>query len=288
MRIDSHQHFWQLQRGDYGWLTPELELLYRDFLPPDLEPLLKAAGVQRTILVQAATTVAETDYLLRLAAEHAFIAGVVGWVDMDDTEAALNDLSRLQANPYLLGIRPMIQDIADPDWMLRDSLTPIFEHLIALNLRFDALVLPAHLTKVRTLLHRHPQLQCVIDHAAKPAIADASWQPWADDMAALAQDTNSYCKFSGLLTEAGDRTADDALQPYTEHLLACFGAQRLMWGSDWPVLTLATDYGTWLQQSERLLAHLPEAGRAAIFGDTAAAFYGLNPHAPQVPTKGDQ
>tara|TARA_R110002124_G_scaffold69776_3_gene187397 strand:+ start:130 stop:996 length:867 start_codon:yes stop_codon:yes gene_type:complete len=287
MRIDSHQHFWKLQRGDYGWLTPALEPLYRDFLPPDLEPMLKAAGVQRTILVQAATTVDETDYLLRLAAEHAFIAGVVGWVDMDDVETALSDLNRLQANPYLLGIRPMIQDIADPDWMLRDTLTPIFEHLIALNLRFDALVLPAHLENLRTLLHRHPQLQCVIDHAAKPAIADATWQPWADNMAALARETNSYCKLSGLLTEAGDRTADDALQPYTAHLLQSFGAQRLMWGSDWPVLTLAGDYAGWLQQSERLLQHLPEAERAAIFGATAAAFYGLNSRAPQLPTEGD-
>lgn len=287
MRIDSHQHFWKLQRGDYDWLTPELATLYRDFQPAELEPMLKAANVQRTILVQAATTVAETEYLLRLAEQHSFIAGVVGWVDMDDPATALNDLNRLQTNPYLLGIRPMIQDIADPDWMLSDSLTPIFERLIELNLRFDALVLPAHLENLRTLLHRHPQLQCVIDHAAKPAIADAIWQPWADDMAALARETNCYCKFSGLLTEAGARTADDALQPYTAHLLACFGAQRLMWGSDWPVLTLAGDYEAWLQQSERLLQQLPELELAAIYGDTAAEFYGLNSRAPRVPTEGD-
>jgi L-fuconolactonase len=275
MRIDSHQHFWSLQRGDYDWLTPDMETLYRDFLPPDLQPMLKAAGVQRTILVQAATTVAETEYLLSLAGQHPFIAGVVGWVDMDDPETALDDLHRLQNNPYFLGVRPMIQDIADPDWMLRDSLTPIFEHLIELNLRFDALVLPAHLENLRTLLGRHPQLPCVIDHAAKPAIAAASWQPWADNMAALAAETHCYCKLSGLLTEAGERTDDAALQPYVVHLLECFGAQRLMWGSDWPVLTLAGDYSNWLQQSERLLQHLPEAERTAIFGATAKTFYGL-------------
>jgi L-fucono-1,5-lactonase len=275
MRIDSHQHFWSLQRGDYGWLTPELEVLYRDFLPPDLQPMLKAAGVQRTILVQAATTVAETDYLLDLADKHAFIAGVVGWVGMDDLQTALADINRLQNNPRFLGIRPMIQNIADPDWMLRDSLTSIFEQLIAQNLRFDALVLPPHLENLRTLLNRHPQLQCVIDHAAKPNIAEASWQPWADNMVALAQGTNSYCKLSGLLTEAGARTDDDALQPYIAHLLKCFGAQRLMWGSDWPVLTLAGEYNDWLQQSERLLQHLPDTERAAIFGDTATTFYGL-------------
>lgn len=287
MRIDSHQHFWKLQRGDYDWLTPELATLYRDCQPAELEPMLKAANVQRTILVQAATTVAETEYLLRLAEQHSFIAGVVGWVDMDDPATALKDLNRLQSNPHLLGIRPMIQDIADPNWMLRNTLTPIFETLIDLNLRFDALVLPAHLENLRTLLHRHPQLPCVIDHAAKPAIADASWQPWADDMAALAQEMKCYCKLSGLLTEAGERTSDEALQPYTAHLLACFGPQRLMWGSDWPVLTLAGDYAGWLQQSERLLQHLSATEQEAIFGATATTFYGLDTHAPLVPTKGN-
>ena len=169
----------------------------------------------------------------------------------------------------------MIQDIADPDWMLRDSLTPIFERMIELNLRLDALVLPAHLANLRLLLQRHSQLQCVIDHAAKPSIATASWQPWADHMAELAAGTNSYCKLSGLLTEAGGRSDDDALRPYVAHLLACFGAQRLMWGSDWPVLTLASDYSEWQQQSERLLQHLPGAERDAIFGATAKTFYGL-------------
>lgn len=288
MRIDSHQHFWSLQRGDCGWLTPELETLYRDFLPPDLQPMLEATGVAQTILVQAATTVAETEYLLSLANQHPFIAGVVGWVDMDEPDTALADLERLQSNPYLLGVRPMIQNIADPEWMLRDSLTPIFEKLIELNLRFDALVLPAHLENLRQLLARHPQLQCVIDHGAKPDIATASWQPWADNMAALAQETNCYCKLSGLLTEAGERADDDSLKPYIAHLLQCFGAQRLMWGSDWPVLTLAGEYSEWLQQSERLLKHLPDAERDAIFGDTANTFYGLDSRAPIAPMKESQ
>jgi L-fuconolactonase len=276
MRIDSHQHFWSLQRGDYHWLTPEMKTLYQDFLPPDLEPMLQSAGVERTILVQAATSVAETDYLLSLADRHTFIAGVVGWVDMDDPTTALDDLCRLQESDCLLGVRPMIQDIADPDWMLRDHLTPIFEQLIAANLRFDALVLPAHLQNLRRLLDRHPRLACVIDHAAKPAIASASWQPWADDMAALAANTNSYCKLSGLLTEAGARTDDDALRPYVEHIVECFGAQRLMWGSDWPVLNLASRYGNWVHQSERLLQHLSVGEQDAIFGATAKVFYGLD------------
>lgn len=276
MRIDSHQHFWRLQRGDYHWLTPELETLYRDFLPPDLEPMLQAAGVARTILVQAAATVSETEYLLSLAGKHPFIAGVVGWVDMDDPATALHDLRRLRDNPWLLGVRPMIQDIADPAWMLQGSLAPVFEQLIASNLRFDALVRPAHLENLRLLLERHPQLLCVIDHAAKPDIAREAWQPWADNIAALAAGTNCYCKLSGLLTEAGGRTDDDALQPYVAHLLECFGAQRLMWGSDWPVLTLAGSYGDWVRQSRRLLQHLGVGEQEAIFGATAQAFYGLD------------
>jgi L-fuconolactonase len=275
VRIDSHQHFWQLQRGDYGWLTPALETLYRDFLPCDLKPMLHAAGIDKTVLVQAAATVAETDYLLRLADEHDFIAGVVGWVDMDAPATALDDLVRLQQSRYLLGVRPMIQSIADPQWMLRDSLTPLFESLVALNLRFDALVLPVHLENLRILLGRHPRLQCVIDHAAKPNIAEASWQPWADDLAALAQDTGCYCKLSGLLTEAGGRTGDESVGRYVAHLLDCFGTQRLMWGSDWPVLIQAGDYAAWLQQCERLLQHLPGAERDAIFGGNARTFYAL-------------
>jgi L-fuconolactonase len=250
--------------------------------------MLQAAGVARTILVQAATTVAETEYLLSLASKHDFIAGVVGWVDMDDPDAALADLDRLHRNPWFLGVRPMIQNIADPDWMLRATLTPIFERMIALNLRFDALVLPVHLGNLRALLARHPRLQCVVDHAAKPAIATASWQSWADDIAALAAGANCYCKLSGLLTEAGARTDDAALRPYIEHLLACFSAQRLMWGSDWPVLTLAGDYSAWLQQSERLLQHLPDAERAAIFGANARTFYGLDQRTLLVPNEGGQ
>lgn len=273
-RIDSHQHFWQLQRGDYGWLSPALGVLYRDYAPPELAAYLHGAGIDKTVLVQAAATVAESDYLLSLADQHAFIAGVVGWIDMDAPDA-LAQLAHLARHPQLLGIRPMIQDIADPGWMLREELAPVYRELIARGLRFDALVKPPHLDALLTLLQRYPELPVVIDHGGKPDIAGAAFAPWADRMQALAQQTRACCKLSGLLTEAGPGAGADELRPYVEHLLQCFGPERLMWGSDWPVLNLAGDYPQWLALTQALLVDLDDTARDAIMGGTAARFYGL-------------
>jgi L-fuconolactonase len=274
-RIDSHQHFWQLQRGDYDWLTEDLQVLYRDCLPLELADHLRRAGIDRTVLVQAATTVAESEYLLSLADEHDFIAGVVGWIDMAAPDA-LAQLDHLAQHPKLLGIRPMIQDIADPLWMLKDELTPVYRELITRGLRFDALVKPQHLDALLELLQRHPDLPVVIDHGAKPDIANEEFAHWADRMQALAQQTQACCKLSGLLTEAGPDAGAEQLAPYVEHLLQCFGPQRLMWGSDWPVLNLASNYPRWLTVTESLLANLEPADQDAIMGGTAIRFYGLD------------
>lgn len=271
MIIDAHQHFWQLARGDYGWLTPDLKALYRDFMPSNLKPLLTQNGVDATILVQAAPTVAETEFLLRIAEQTPFVFGVVGWVDFNAPDAA-SEIARLAAHPKLVGLRPMIQDIVDDDWMLDPALTPAFEAMIAHNLTFDALVLPRHLSRLHTLLTRHPRLRTVIDHGAKPEIASGAFDTWAQDIAAIAQDCGAYCKFSGLLTEAGDWSRGQ-VAPFFEHLLACFGPDRLVWGSDWPVLNLAVEYGVW-----RALAasFVPDAqAETAIFGGNAIALYRL-------------
>lgn len=273
-RIDSHQHFWQLQRGDYDWLGPDLGPLYRDYQPPELATHLRTAGIDQTILVQAATSVAETDYLLSLADQHTFIAGVVGWIDMDAPDA-LAQLAPLAEHPKLLGIRPMIQDIADPQWMLRDELAPVYRELIRRNLRFDALVKPPHLDALLVLLQRYPELPVVIDHGGKPDIANEAFAPWANRMQTLAQETHACCKLSGLLTEAGPAAGAEQLRPYVDHLLQCFGPQRLMWGSDWPVLNLAADYAHWLTLTTALLADLKDTDRDAIMGGTATRFYGL-------------
>ncbi|WP_209599032.1 amidohydrolase family protein [Ruegeria sp. HKCCSP351] len=272
MKIDAHQHFWALARGDYGWLTPDLSQIYRDFGPDDLAPLLQAQGIDGTILVQAAPTVAETEYLLSLADKTPFIKGVVGWVDFDAPDASAQ-IAKLAAHPALVGLRSMIQDIADPNWMLGTALTPAFEAIQSNDLTFDALTLPQHLGPLRQLLARHPDMRVVIDHGSKPLIRDGVLGGWAEDMAAIAQGTNAFCKLSGFVTEAApDWTVRD-LYPYVDHLLNTFGPSRLIWGSDWPVCTLAGSYERWIDATDELLSELSTNDRAAILGGNAAKAY---------------
>lgn len=275
MRIDAHQHFWRLDRGDYGWLTPDVGPIYRDFEPEHLLPLLKASHIDGTILVQAAPTRAETEFLLSLAEQHTFIKGVVGWVDFEAPDTP-KDIARLAAHRAFVGLRPMIQDIPDPDWMLRSGLTPAFEAMIAHDLTFDALTLPRHLGALKQLLGRFPNLRTIIDHGSKPRIADGVRDDWFADMADLAEHTNAFCKLSGLVTEAGQGWTIDDLRPYTNHLLATFGPDRLIWGSDWPVCTLAATYRGWITTVETLLFQQSKAEVRAIFGLNALTAYGLD------------
>ncbi len=275
MRIDSHQHFWRLARGDYGWLTGDLAAIYRDHAPADLEPLLEAAGIDRTILVQAAPTVAETDFLLRLAQATPFVAGVVGWVDLEADDAA-HRIAALAARPKLIGLRPMIQDLPDDRWMLSDAIAPAIEAMAAEGLTFDALIKPRHLPILREFAARYPALDIIIDHAAKPDIAAGGLADWARDIRKLAAETRLVCKLSGLVTEAAPGWAAETLRPYIDVLLEAFGADRLMWGSDWPVLNLNGDYAAWLAAAEQCLGGLSEAERDAIFGGAASVFYGLD------------
>lgn len=272
MIIDAHQHFWQLHRGDYGWLTPDLTHLYRDFMPDDLAPHISQHDVKGTILVQAAPTIAETAFLLEIADQTSFVLGVIGWVDFE-SQTAPNDIKQLAKNPILIGLRPMIQDIADDDWMLREDLTPAFEAMIKADLTFDALVLPRHLSRLRKLLSRHPDLRTVIDHAAKPEIAGGLFEDWAKDMAAIAKETNAYCKLSGLLTEAGVNWTRTDLAPYVAHLVEHFGSNRLVWGSDWPVLTSAATYEAWVKIAHSFIFDGNE--NKAIFGSNAVEAYKL-------------
>ena len=274
MRLDAHQHFWALARGDYGWLTPGLAPIYRDFLPDDLSPILSKWNIDGTLLVQAAPTVAETRFMLELAHKTPFIKGVVGWIDFEAADA-IDQLNQLAQDPYLLGIRPMIQDIPDVDWMLNPQFTPVFEAIIHHDLVFDALTLPQHLTALHQLAQRHPDMRIVIDHGAKPLIAQGQIKEWAADMTALAALKNIRCKLSGLVTEAGTPWALRDLQPYVQHLLQAFGPRRLIWGSDWPVCTLAASYDTWMDTSEALLADLSAEDRAAIFGLNAMTTYNI-------------
>jgi len=275
-RIDAHHHVWSLARGDYGWLTPALEPLYRDFTLDDLKPLRAAAGVTATVVVQAAPTVAETEFLLATArGSGGMVRGVVGWVDLAAADA-IPVLKRLARDPLLKGVRPMLQDLADPGWLLRADVGRALAALPRLNLRFDALVRLRELPALATMLAQQPELAVVVDHGGKPPIARGEFDAWADAIAAVAAHPRVRCKLSGLVTEASPAWTIDELARYVDHLLACFGPQRLMWGSDWPVVELAGGYLRWNTATMALLAARSDDDRAAILGGTARRFYGLD------------
>ncbi|WP_445503890.1 amidohydrolase family protein [Microvirga sp. G4-2] len=272
MRIDSHQHFWRVSRGDYFWMSPDVEVLYRDYGPEDLQPLLARHDIDRTILVQAAPSVAETEFMLEIAEAAPFVAGVVGWVEFSDPDAA-QTIERLAADPLTVGFRPMVQDIPDDDWLLRPDLAVAFRTLVEQRLVFDALVLPRHLSRALVVADRYADLSIVIDHGAKPFIREGLLDPWRADMAALAARPNIVCKLSGLVTEARADWSVDDLRPYVDHLLTVFGPERLLWGSDWPVVNLAGGYDRWREAALELLASLSDTEKAAILGGNAARTY---------------
>lgn len=272
MRIDAHHHLWTLARGDYGWLTPALAPIHRDFSLADLAPHLAVADIQGTILVQAAPTEAETIFLLDIAAKAQVVRGVVGWADFDaaDGEARIDALA---AHTLLVGLRPMVQDIPDDDWLLRPALAPLLAAMARNSLVFDALVLPRHLPRLLRLIDDHPDVQFVLDHCAKPRLATGEIADWYGDVALLAERPNIVCKLSGLATEVAVNWQITDLRKAVDHVVACFGTQRLMWGSDWPVVNLAGGYEKWIAAAEALLADLSADEKAAIFGDNAARIY---------------
>jgi L-fuconolactonase len=269
MIVDAHHHVWRVDRGDYGWLTADMPIC-RDYGIEDLRPLLRE--VDATVLVQAAPSEAETEFMLATArASGGLVRGVVGWTDLAAPDAPAR-VAAMARDGLVKGLRPVLQDIADTEWILRPGVQPALAEMARCGLRLDLLVQPRHLPVLPALAAGHPGLQMVIDHGAKPDIARNGFQPWADDIRRIARETEWCCKLSGLVTEArADWRADD-LRPYVAHLLECFGPARLMWGSDWPVVDLAGGYTRW---REATLALLPQEGRMAILGDTAWRFYGL-------------
>jgi L-fuconolactonase len=272
MRIDAHHHLWTLARGDYGWLTPDLQPIYRDFTLADLAPHLAAARIEGTILVQAAATEAETLFMLEIAAGAETVRGVVGWTDFDAADAETR-IEAMAAHDLLVGLRPMVQDIPDDDWLLRPALAPLLTVMARHKLVFDALVLPRHLPRLLPIVDRHPDLQFVLDHFGKPALSTGEIDVWRRDIALLAERDNIVCKLSGLVTEARPDWSPADLRGAVDHALGCFGPQRMLWGSDWPVVDLAGGYAKWLAAAETLLADLSPDERAGVFGSTAARIY---------------
>lgn len=277
MQIDAHQHFWHPGRGDYGWMPKDDPILSRPYGPAELWPQLQAAGVEATVLVQAAPSIAETEYMLGIADATPWVRGVVGWIDFENP-GDLAELQRLSGHPKFKGVRPMIQDLPDDAWMLREDVQWAFRAICDLGLRFDALGFPRHLAHFLTILKRYPTMQVVVDHCMKPQIREKSgahFRFWADGMARIADETAAVVKFSALITEAdADWTVDD-LRPYAEHVFDVFGAERVMWGSDWPVCRLRGDYADWRHAALTLTEGLSEVDRALIYGGTAAGFYAL-------------
>ncbi|MBR1271406.1 amidohydrolase family protein [Bradyrhizobium sp. AUGA SZCCT0222] len=272
MRIDAHHHLWTLARGDYGWLTPALAPIHRDFSLSDLAPHLAAANIRGTILVQAAPTEAETMFLLDIAAKAQVVRGVVGWTDFDVADGGAR-IDALAVHKLLVGLRPMVQDMPDDDWLLRPGLAPLLAAMARNKLAFDALVLPRHLPRLLRLVDDHPYLQFVLDHCAKPRLATGETADWYRDVALLAERPNIVCKLSGLVTEAAPDWQITDLRTAVDHVVACFGPHRLLWGSDWPVVNLAGGYEKWMAAAETLLAGQSPDEKAAIFGGNAARIY---------------
>lgn len=274
MRVDCHQHFWAVARGDYGWMnaSESLKPIRRDFYPADFEAYRAKYKIDRTVLVQAAPSVEETEYMLGLADATPWIAKVVGWVDFEKPEHRRH-LERFAKLPKFSGVRPMIQDIDDVDWMLRPDVQWGYAAVCALDLTFDALGLPRHLDNFLRLFDRYPKMRVAIDHGMKPEIRNDGFDAWAVKMSAIAEKSGAYCKLSGLATEARENWNAATLRPYAEHIIESFGPNRVMWGSDWPVINLAGGYDAWHRAAEEIVA---PSDQAAIFGGTAAEFYRIS------------
>jgi L-fuconolactonase len=268
--IDAHCHVWRIGENDHEWPTSALPAIHRDFELRDLRQATNSKDLFGAVLVQSQPSERDTVWLLELAAADPLALGVVGWTDLSALDAPAR-IAALARDPWLKGLRPMLQDLAS-DWILDPRLAPAIEAMIAADLSFDALVKPRHLPAILELVRRWPDLRVVIDHGAKPEIAAGRLDPWREQMAALAEISGVHCKLSGLLTEAGDAPTAEAVAPYAKHLIEVFGPDRLMWGSDWPVLNLAGDHPSWRAMCE---AWVPPAHRAALFGETAQRFYRL-------------
>jgi len=280
MRIDSHQHFWRYEPAQYPWIGERMGVLRRDYLPGELEPLLRASGFEGTVAVQAQQAAAETDWLLELAERHAFIRGVVGWVDL--CAANVDEaLERYAARPKLVGVRHIVHDEPDDDFLLRPDFRRGVGRLRAHGLVYDLLLFPKHLPRAATLVAELPEQPFVLDHIAKPFIRDGVVSPWKEDLRRLASFPNVTCKLSGMVTEArwkAWRPAD--MHPYLDAVLEAFGPSRLMIGSDWPVCLLAGDYDRTMDVVVDWTSRLSAPERDAILGGNAARVYLLDAGRP--------
>lgn len=277
--IDAHQHLWHYNEVEYDWMSGEQEVLKRDHLPDELERLMAGAGVTGTVAVQARRTVAETEWLLSVAARHSFILGVVGWVDFTSPRLEA-DLERLATDAALVGVRELIHDMPDLGYATSNVHVAGVRAAARHGLAYDLLLKPQHLPAATALVDLLPEQRFVVDHCAKPDVAAGGVQPWAHDLAELARRDNVWCKLSGLVTEADwEGQADVDFVPYADVVLEAFGPDRVMVGSDWPVCTCARDYRGTMDLARLLVSRLSAEEQARVLAGTCLEFYGLRPPA---------
>ena len=271
--IDAHHHLWHYSAEEYGWIGSEMQVLQRDFLARDLERAMRAAAVDGSVAVQARQSIVESEWLLSVAEEASSILGVVGWAPLTDPDLP-RILDSLRSSHKLKGLRHVIQDEPDDDFILRDDFNRGIDLLADTGLVYDLLIQERHLPQAATFVRRHPEQIFVLDHLAKPKIRERILQPWRGHLRGLAEHENVYCKLSGLVTEADwDKWTLDDLRPYLDTALEVFGAERLMAGSDWPVCLLASGYERWWSTLRAWAADLSESERAQIFSETASRVY---------------
>lgn len=274
MRIDAHHHFWHYTAAEYGWIDDAMASIRRDFLPSDLEAEIRPAGIDAVISVQASQTLAETEWLLTMAGEHSWIAGVVGWLPLADPAIGAL-LERFSANPWLKGVRHVLQ--AEPDAFMEDRNFNLgLSRLRAFNLTYDILIVHHQLPAAIRLVDRHPHQVFVLDHIAKPPIRAGEIQPWKDNLTEIARRPNVFCKLSGVVTEADyTKWTYEQILPYMEAALSAFGPSRLLFGSDWPVCRVATTYSDWVLTVESFAQQLSTEERDALFHRNAVQAYRL-------------
>jgi L-fuconolactonase len=278
MKIDSHQHFWAINDTDYVWMGEEHGTIQRDFLPTDLKPLLAASGIDGCVAVQARQMIEETRWLLGLAEQNDFIRGVVGWVPLLENAGA-PWLEEFAPHPKLAGVRHVVHDEPDDDFILREDFNAGIKQLANHGLVYDILIFAKHLSQTISFVDRHPGQAFVVDHIAKPCIRKGVFdEAWATGIRELAQRENVSCKISGMITEVRDDTWDaELLRPYFETVIDAFGAQRVMFGSDWPVCLLRGNYQAWAETVSEMTSTLSPDEQAALWGGNAARIYGLTP-----------